>query len=69
MILQVKEMPKQKMDKSKINAWICCSMDIEKGNLNKIQNRVMTKAKTIFIWNSEIEEYIINQVSKIEEVN
>ena len=69
MVLQVKEMPKLKMDKSKINAWICCSMDIEKGNINKIQNRVMTKAKTIFIWNSEIEEYIINQVSKIEEVN
>ena len=69
MVLQVKEIPKQKMDKSKINAWICCSMDIEKGNLNKIENRVITKAKTTFIWNSEIEEYIKSQVLKIEEVN
>jgi len=69
MLVQVKNIPKVQMDKSKINMWIICSMDIEKGDLNKIVNRVMTKAKDVFIWDDEIEEYIISQSLKTQEMN
>lgn len=69
MLIKDNEIPKLKMDRSRINAWICCAMDIEKGDLNKIENRVMRKAKDTFIWNNEIEEYIMKQALKTQEVN
>ena len=70
MLMIGKEIPKLKvMSKSQINSWICCSMDIEKGDLNKIENRVMLKAKDTFEWSNEIEEYIIERSLMTQERN
>ena len=69
MLLNDKEIVKQKMDRTKINAFVCCAMDIEKGDLNRIVNRVILNAKDRFEWNDEIEEYIIERSLMTQEVN
>jgi hypothetical protein len=64
-----KEIIKTIADKSLINSWILFLSDIWKDNIEVIKQKLIYNIQDKFIWNNEVENYINEQLEKLNSYN